>query len=320
MVVPGVAEAVDYDKAEVQQRLACLDNSARDLLAQCPQKFWWRYGLLLVPESEHESWPLTFGSAIHKAYECGDVESAVAAFHAAYDEAGHGPTPEQTEQVRAEKYANQQKAHTHAPDRGESMVRGYFELFPPEKARWSVEACEVQLSYEVASGWMYYGTIDKALHWLIGGRPFPLDHKTTGGQRGSADLITNPHNQMLGYLWLMLAQDPSQSVDPREEFDYIIDVSVKDSTIAGKKYKDGSAFDRVHERVAYWQVMRWHRDVLTVYEDVQHYFRQGTWRRETRSCNDFFTPCPYLALCRSECPEPAEIGYVVEQWGPAFDA
>ena len=330
----GTALGADASR-QIEKRLATLDNSARELFAQCPQKFWYRYGLLLAPESDGESWPLTFGAAIHKGLECHDLDLALVAFHAAYDEAGHGPTPEQVEQVRAEPYANQQKAHTHAPDRGDLMLTGYFELFPPSKARWGHLDSELQLSAEIAPGQAYYGTIDKKLIWKIGdgqegheGRPFPLDHKTTGNQRGSAGLITNPHNQMLGYLWLLLVHDPEErpldnglfAIDSDEQFDYIIDVLIKDQTIKGKKYLDGSAYDRVHERVGYWQILRWRDEMLTVYDDIQRCHERGIWRRETRSCFDFFSPCPCLGLCRAENPEPAELGYVETPWGPAFDA
>ena len=85
-------------------RLSRMDASRRSLAQLCMQKDYYRYMWQRVPRSDDDSgnWARDFGTAIHKGMEAGTLLDALAAFHAAYDEAGKGPNAEQVETVHDE--------------------------------------------------------------------------------------------------------------------------------------------------------------------------------------------------------------------------
>lgn len=291
---------------DATERLSRLDASGRSLAQQCMQKYYYRWIWQRVPRHDDDSgsWARDFGSAIHKGLEETDVDAALVAFHATYDGAGKGPTPEQVETVRAEPYANRQRAHIHAPDRGEMMLKGYWAKYA-EHDTFTVLGRELRLTAPLVDGVTYFGTVDQLVEWprLVEG-PMHRDFKTTGSRMGAAGMVTNPFPQQEGYIWVRL-NDPTlydqepPGVDPLDMYAFNLDILCKDDTLDGRNYRSGRSFERAQELRTGVDIIYWRDETIQVVSDIHRCADRGWWPGSApNACSAWGRQCEYLPLCK----------------------
>lgn len=280
-----------------------LDASGRSLYQMCPAKFFYRYVLGLdLDESEGQgAWARDFGSAIHAGMECDDIEDAVSAFHRAYRGEAKGPSEEQVDEARAGSYANREKAHIHAPDRGHLMLRGYWAKYRAHDPLVTLHK-ELKLKADFGGGLIYYGKVDRIVAWKEQeGSKLTADYKTTGAAGGASNMVTNPFPQQEGYLWLAIQNG---LIDESEDYEFIVDVLTKDTTLDGRNYKAGRSFERCQEMRSANDLAYWEAETAYVWMNILRNAEEGVWPQAAPfACRAYNTPCIYLPICKARGDE-----------------
>lgn len=309
---------------EVAERISRLDASGRSLYQLCPAKFQKRYVLGLTSASDEGpgAWPRHYGTAIHAGMEHDDLDAAKAAFHAVYDEAGKGPSAELVEEVRAAPYANNEKAHVHAPDRGDLMLEGYWKKYRAHDTFVTFER-EQRLTMPFGEGRTYYGRIDRIMAWANApDAKLHGDYRTTAG-KGASGMVTDPFPQQEGYITLSVANG---HIEPAETHEFIMDVLTKDTTLDGRNYRKGDAFERCHEARTQAQLNYWRLETAAIWDDIDRDAERDFWPMAANSaCFAFRTPCEFLAICHKRgdpeaqavlCDPAQNDLYVEKPWEP----
>lgn len=317
------------------QAAACrrLDASGRSLYQMCPAKFFFEYvlGLGLDSGEGQGAWARDFGTAIHAGMEEDNLDNAIASFHLAYDRAfgangeptPKGPTEEQVDEARTGSYANREKAHIHAPDRGEAMLRGYWAKYRAHDPLVTLHR-ELKLMAKFADGLTYYGKVDRIVTWRDNpDAPLTADYKTTGASGGASSMITNPFPQQEGYLWLAIR---NELIPATEDYEFIVDVLTKDTTLDGRNYKSGRSFERCQEPRSAEDLVYWEAELAYVWMQILQNAQDGMWPEAAPfACKAYNTPCIYLPICKARGNEAEQARlmnpatndlYVHEPWQP----
>jgi hypothetical protein len=183
-----------------QNKILTLDNSALELFATCPRKFWYRIIQHLVPKKQKLS--LSFGASIHAAlfeyYSGKPTKDCLKAF---IEEA-------MKEGSKIAKYADDaaeagQKVE-YSLEFGVALMTKYIEQHPLETEDFKPmldsdgkPMLEVGFAVELEHG-LYIGKIDGIGNYR--GDPGIMEHKTTGFTLSSYLKWLNPNSQITGYL------------------------------------------------------------------------------------------------------------------------
>lgn len=290
------------------ERLTRMDASSRSLFQQCPAKFYYRRACELVPlrDDDSGSWAMQFGSAIHKALEQESLVNAIATFHQEYDAIDLGPSQELVDAVRAETYANRQRAHIHAPDRGVMMLEGYWAKYESTIGEIEVLGKEMRLKMPFGEGRTYYGTLDRLARWeAFSEHPIVEDYKTTGSRAGASGMVTNPFPQQEGYVALAVENGYMGDVSEFGHGDplmFIINILGKDDTLDGRNYKSGKMFERATEYRDTDQLAYWALETQHVWNDVMLCAERRWWPMAApNACMAWGRACEYLDICKAPC-------------------
>ena len=267
--------------------------SAMTAFKNCPRKFYWRNVRQIVPAGRDDG-KLFFGQVIHKGLELFYLDQ----FHDGQIE------------------ALTNKAFPSVDDfKNKTMATAIFEGY---RARYRKEPFKVlaiegsftvpirnpKITGRLSRSFELSGKID--LVCLDDDGIFFMDHKTAAEITG--DIIEKlPLDSQLNLYSVALSHLFKTNVN-RATYNII-----RKTKIRPKKNESDMAFG-VRMDIVYSDPSSYHREMVILsrddrlatmkdlWETTQHLleaYRTDTWTRNTDRCFDYFRPCPYFALCRS---------------------
>lgn len=272
--------------------LEVLDNTTLENFLTCARKGYFRHVRHLASPSPHPA--LTFGQAVHKAIEVrweteGDVEEAIASFHAHLLESAYEPDKLRT------------------AEKGEAILRYYFkaEPYPPNFEVVGVEeGFRCNLGEVNGRSILYMGLIDLVYRWPNYGL-LARDYKT----HSYMPPMPRPNRQLTGYTYALV--------------DYYGESEVFGAEIFGLKVPRGNGAHECGAQKAQYSATEreeWRLETLKLVEQIDLCFEAGVWPMNTSSCKKWNTLCPYYRLCSQRVALGdvyiGEDDYVVEPWVP----
>jgi len=315
-------------------KLRLYDNTRLSDFRRCPRFFFFRHIMGWVMSGERRA-PLVFGGAWHAAMDIlwGSVAegetrkqtlaSSYAAFVAYWTENGM-PHPSEIDLALAEEMSPR------TPMNAKEMLEGYYDK--RFRSIREVEILEIERPFAVPltpddPTLFYIGRIDKVV------KPSPssvrgIEHKTTTSMRlqnkvhkisGLFAESFSPNSQVDGYLYALHLLFPEEKG---------VDVWV-DAALVHKVGED-FMFIPVDRQIQHldswlWEVHYWvdsierQKENLATASSEDRYL--AAFPKDTRSCFDFNTACPYLGLCKARSNPltwgaEAPGGYKEEKWDP----
>ncbi len=263
-----------------------LDSSKTKCFLECPRKFYWRHVRKLVPL--HEKAALSFGKAIHEAlyewHKTYDLERTIEIFHEHWDD-------KIDEQLRT-------------AEKGESLLKGYAERYPPKHEPFKFLSLEQKVQIEIGD-FVYGGRIDGIVEW--GGMYLVLDHKTASRMGPKYFDRFRPDLQMTGYAFMA-----------KQLFKQHIHGVVINVLYFTKKQMDFVREISSREPFEYEQFASL---ILNLASQIKANDPEdmNSWLPNWTSCGDW-GGCDYRDLCLSEDPEPlARSMYREEVWHPFIE-
>lgn len=313
--------------------LRTYDNTRISDFQRCPRYYFFRHVMHWTPDSG-PSLPLSFGGAWHAAMDVmwdgiahGVPEAElVMASYAAFVEhwiACGLPDPHEID------FVLQDQMMPRVPSRALEMLYAYYEK-RYELIR-GLELVSVERSFVVPikphdEKLFYVGKIDKTVR-AGKNRVRAFDHKTTtsvkaegGGSHKIRPMFLetfSPNRQMDGYNFSLKLTYPNDRVD------VWVDVA-----LLHKQSEDFQlvTVDRTMDQLNAWlsDTIKWiskiEDELLELQQCDSHDSYMSAFPKNTNSCFDFNTACPYLPLCKAR-PNPltwpdAPPAYKFEKWDP----
>lgn len=304
-----------------ERNIITVDNSALELFAICPRKFWYRCVNHLVPK--HQKLSLTFGGATHAGlyeYYSGSTENEC--LKAFMREA-------MAEGSKISMYADQAVANGNIAEYSMEFGVGWLmkymkqhplesEDFQPLKDQDGKPFLEVGFCVEMKNG-LYLGKIDGIGTWKRSDRAI-IEHKTTKRTPGEYLKWMNPNNQITGYLKAV-----------KDYLDYDVAKCVV-NILRVKDFKRGDPVDNdqklfvrgIAERTA-GQIDARMRQIDLQIALIKKFLEQGVdafYMNAPFACNAF-GECEYKPICNISDSSDSEMvqmiiagGYRKEEWHP----
>lgn len=305
----------------INKDIITVDNSALELFAICPRKFWYRCVNHLVPKKQKLS--LSFGGSTHAGlFEYYSGSTTKEAFKAFILEA-------RKEGSRLAKFAEDAIAigtqAEYSLEFGTSLLGKYFEQHPLEHEDFrplcdsdGKPFLEVGFCIELANG-LYMGKIDGIGVWKEKDNAI-IEHKTTKNTVDRYIKWLNPNNQITGYL---------KAVKDYLDFDVakcIVNIiRVKDFKRGSPEDTDQRLFMRhVVERTPA-QIDARMRQIdlqINLIKNFLHIGLDAFYMNAPFACNAF-GDCEYKPLCAVSDDQDSEMmqmvvngGYTKTEWHP----
>jgi hypothetical protein len=295
-----------------------LDSSKVDLLHMCPQKFFWRHELGLVPIGQEGDFanPMQFGFALHKALESlyndsgfsEDVTCPCPTFHGCEICDGKA-VPRFVAQFLInypEDPSDEKDPRTRA--RGLEILYQYIEKWRSDQ----FEAIAVEVPFTIPfKEFNFIGRIDLVGRWKDSGRIFPNDHKSTTRFGDLFDQQFKLSLQMSGYI-VALEEITREPVD---------EAQINAIRVTSKI--DDDSFRRLTTSRTPEEKRRWRQEVEEAFQQIKHFRSINFWPRHAPfACSAYFRKCEYYSLCISGEQTQRDLiqtAFEVKPWTPIAD-
>lgn len=281
-------------KQELVYKPDWLDASKIATFHLCPQKYYWRYELHLVPLGEPVINAAAYGTAIHAAL--------ATLFNGTSSEMVTCPCPDMEgcnfcEGKQIPRYFmeflvwypwdpdNEKDARTR--NNGLKLLTVYLEKYRQQGFEVVEGSIERTIAIEMGE-FTYLLRLDMVTKDRSTGEHMPLDHKTTSF---FSDLYTQPYN-----LSIQLA---GQAVGTELIVKEPVDTAMIDMIRTTSKI-DQDSFKRPIITITPETKERWKAEVEAVWEMIKHNRETDFWPRHAPfSCSAYNRLCSYFALCTS---------------------
>jgi hypothetical protein len=292
-----------------------LDSSKVALLHLCPQKFYYRHELGLVPKGDEFSEatsPANYGFALHKALE------------SLYDGSGFEkqtcpcPTFEGCEFCNGLPIARTLAQFLiHYPwdpedDKDPRTRLRALQILTAYISKWrndqfDVIAVEVPFTIPFAE-FNFIGRIDLIGKWKDSNRIFPNDHKSTTRFGDMFDMQFKLSLQMGIYI-IAVELITKEPCDEGQVNAFRVTTKI-----------DEDSFKRIITTRTPEEKERCLQEIRSAYEHIKHYRAIDFWPRHAPfACSAYFRRCEYYSLCTSGAQtqrELIETSYEVKPWTP----
>ena len=305
------------------------DNTRLSAYKRCPRFYYYRHVRHWEPTGRRL--PLVFGSAWHAAMEVvwaaitppakppskeTVIKAAYAAFLQKWLEEGL-PPPDQID------YETEKEFAPRTPAQGLEMIVGYVEHRYKHSMDFELKSVEKAFAVPLdpdQPDLFYVGKMDKIV--VYRGKYLGIEHKTTtaykkgGPFRGIFVDSFSPNSQVDGYLYALHMLFP----------DKVGGVWVDAALV--HKSEEGFMFIPVERQLQHLD--SWLSDTLTWVRRVEGDTQQAeeekasapylsAFPKNTNSCWDFMSACPYLGMCKAYSnpkDKPIPAGFIAKKWDP----
>jgi hypothetical protein len=276
-----------------------ISNNSTSIFKSCQKKYYWKYIKGLSPYKKSSS--LTLGSIIHSAFDM--------YYNGFSDE----------EVVRYIKQTSDEEISKASPDTAEDLVvmkytlLGMWLYYPKDLSVFMDIKPEIEIHMNFIDG----VTIILKADGLVtkDGRVWIRELKTSSMDFNQFEKRCQSSNQASLYTYVLKHEGhPVQGI----MFDYIKKPLLRKNVKEDKdqfgyrimmdyKARPDFYFKRHMSYRSDETLSLFERDLVSTTEDILRRCEDGNWYRNTDSCWNFNSPCPYLPICFQDPPDPLTI-------------